>query len=166
MSTPFLPALDTEIAELEAKLATDPTYVKLQKLRETRRLYQDEVLADVPGAVVVRRRFRPRPVTSTRQRALKAAALAIKGKKTPTKTSEIAQILEDQSIQIGGANPLNNLSAMLSNSPQFRSHGRDGWVLVEPNGITDAEAAGVSAPAASNRDLLDQQVNPAPQERG
>ncbi len=32
-------------------------------------------------------------------------------------------------VQIGGNDPQNNLSAMLSNSPEFISNGRMGWIL-------------------------------------
>ena len=33
-------------------------------------------------------------------------------------------------IRLGGKNPINNLSAILSNNDEFKSYGRDGWILV------------------------------------
>ena len=37
--------------------------------------------------------------------------------------------LTANNVEVGGSNPLNNLSAMLSTSGLFQSHGRKGWTI-------------------------------------
>jgi hypothetical protein len=84
----------------------------------------------------------PIPATSTnrtpgrkpspmRVRALTEAYDLCRGKTEPTRTADIYAHLVAQGIQLAGDDPQNNLSAMLNKSPNFRSHGRKGWTLVQ-----------------------------------
>ncbi len=61
---------------------------------------------------------------------LDAAADVIRGRSAPMKTADIFNVLVKKGIPIKGKNPQNTLSARLSNSPRFKSHGRQGWTLV------------------------------------
>lgn len=70
-----------------------------------------------------------RQASPEREKALQAARLLISNRAGPVPTREVLEHLESIGIQVGGENPLNNLSAMLSNSEQFTSHGRSGWTL-------------------------------------
>lgn len=64
-----------------------------------------------------------------RQRALAAAREYLLEKTTPIKTSDIYKHLQSRNITIGGADPVNNLSAALAHASGFRSHGKAGWTL-------------------------------------
>jgi hypothetical protein len=67
----------------------------------------------------------------TRQRVLEDAENILRGRSDPTKTADLYDDLVAAGHEIGGDDPKNNLSAMLSKSPLFRSHKRAGWTLVE-----------------------------------
>lgn len=67
----------------------------------------------------------------TRQRVLEDAENILRGRTEPTKTADLYDDLVAAGHEIGGDDPKNNLSAMLSKSPLFRSHKRAGWTLVE-----------------------------------
>lgn len=64
-----------------------------------------------------------------RQRALAAAKAFLAEFEQPVKTAAIFAHLVAHGVQISGTIPVNNLSAMLHHSPDFRSHGREGWTL-------------------------------------
>jgi hypothetical protein len=82
------------------------------------------------GTAVVRMARAPgRKRSPEREQALREAELFLNGKTVPVKTAEIYGMLQFKGIQITGEDPKSNLSAMLSNAPQFESHGRDGWTL-------------------------------------
>lgn len=49
------------------------------------------------------------------------------------RTSNILTILRERGHEIPGEKALNNLSAMLSYSKQFKAHGRAGWTLIDTN---------------------------------
>ena len=40
-------------------------------------------------------------------------------------------MLSQAGITVGGADPVNNYSALLYGRDEFQSHGRDGWTLKE-----------------------------------
>jgi len=129
----FVAALDREIEQLEQALGRDPAYVKLKRLKDIRFLYA----SPDNGRVVAVLEQRPAPVppktrspSPLRQRMLERAAEFLRGRADPVRTAEIYQDLTDQGFAIGGNSPQNNLSAMLSNSPRFQSHGRSGWTLL------------------------------------
>jgi hypothetical protein len=66
-----------------------------------------------------------------RQKVLEDAENILRGRTDPTKTSDLYDDLVAAGHEIAGDDPKNNLSAMLSKSPLFRSHKRAGWTLVE-----------------------------------
>jgi hypothetical protein len=72
---------------------------------------------------------RPSP---ERLRAVSAAKKFVRGKIGPVPISAIFEHLCTLGITIKGSDPKNNLSAMLSNTEGFNSHGRSGWTLSEP----------------------------------
>jgi len=114
-----------EIANLEEELEKDSRYVKLRELRRVRALY---------GARGRRQNLtrRRRGETSPgRQAAIDAARQMLGGLKEPIKTAAIYERVKSLGIEIGGGDPRNHLSAMLSNHPDFMSHGRAGWTLRE-----------------------------------
>lgn len=142
----FLEALDGEIAKLEAELRADLRYRRLLELQRVRALYSeshDDTPRGVSGSVRLGTTLRPggafdsglaqtvkrhrRAASPERQRALDAARMYLENRKGPVPTRVLFEHIEDLGIEIPGEKPLNNLSAMLSNSPDFESHGRAGW---------------------------------------
>lgn len=73
----------------------------------------------------------------------------IKGKQHPTPTKELLHLIQSHGFIVRGKNPVTNLSAVLSRSPQFQSLGRSGWVYtgeeevdgptvaVDPDAVTE-----------------------------
>lgn len=151
-------AIDAEITEIEADLKQnpDPRVKRLEHLRSVRTFYLDaNVLVasatDAPApsaprsfpplersALEVRAvapfRFAPRPIgrkpSPERVKALSATQAYLLGKAEPIRTAKILSHLTNIGVPVPGSEPLNNLSAMLSGDPRFRSHGRAGWTLV------------------------------------
>jgi hypothetical protein len=80
------------------------------------------------GGLIVPRPYGRRP-SPERQRAITAMKEFLADKAAPTRTTEIYEHLQSRGIAVGGTEPLNNLSAMLSNASEFQSHGRLGWTL-------------------------------------
>ncbi|MCO5064794.1 MAG: hypothetical protein M9924_10275 [Rhizobiaceae bacterium] len=169
MSDTLVKALDGEIAQLERKLAANPDYIKLAEVRRLRALYLGErqhTQIDNPPAPtgVVRRPSlvgnTSRSRTSTeRQKIVDAAKDYIREFINPTKTADIFAFLERAGFHIPGEKPQNNLSAMLSNSPDFVSHGRAGWTLAENEIAVDAGHSQTTS-TANVEDRLDQAVEP------
>lgn len=154
----FISALDEEIRSLRQSLDNDPRYIKLKELERVRSLYGEEpdapratpqtVTAMVPVTLAEyhtgmrgRRRMSPE-----RQSAIDEVHQFLQGKVEPTKTADLLAHLEKKGITLGGSDPMNNLSALISMSAGFKAHGRSGWTL------KTNEAAGSpseSGPAAS-----------------
>lgn len=141
MSDGFLKALDAEIAGVEAKLAADPLYLQLCKLRDLRQLYAPEpshgsgalppfrtsiARVEFPGT------FSAKPgrrVSPEREQATKFAREFIEGRPEPTRMDDIYNYVVSKGVQIGGQDPKSNLSAMLSKTDGFIAHGRIGWTF-------------------------------------
>lgn len=143
MSTPT--PLDGEIAQLHAELAKDLRFIRLKHLERLRNEYlslpsvasssstppnqepasADSNAGDVEGRTAGRRR------SPEREEALKEARALLVGKTEPTRLSDIDAHLTDKGIRLGGSDPLNNLSALLSTSGIFTAHGRAGWTLTQ-----------------------------------
>jgi hypothetical protein len=66
-----------------------------------------------------------------REEALKEARAILDGKTEPTRITDIDARLTEKGIRLGGSDPLNNLSALLSTSGEFTAHGRAGWTLTQ-----------------------------------
>jgi hypothetical protein len=127
----FVSALKAEIAQLEAALAADPIWVKLQELQRVLRLYEDRETAQVPTPVSLDQERKRRTTSPVRQAALEKVRLLLNLVDTPVPTATLYTALKEQGIELGGENPKNNLSALLHHSDDFVSHGRAGWTLRE-----------------------------------
>jgi hypothetical protein len=130
----FVAKLKEEIASTEAELASDPRWVRLQALFKMLRLYESdpEILEFSSRKEAIEGADRKRPRTSgARQQALEAARSFLLNSSGPVPTAGIYEAVRKKGVVIGGENPKNNLSAMLHYSPDFVSHGRQGWTLIE-----------------------------------
>lgn len=145
MSADFTVALKKEIASLEAELGADIRYRRLTELRNVLSLYDIEnvarsgVVGGEEGTKVAKQASGRRP-SPEREKALDGARLYLNNRLGPTPTRDILAHLEAMEIEIGGENPVNNLSAMLSNSGMFIPHGRSGWT-VAPKEFADVVAS-------------------------
>ena len=145
----FVAALDEEITELRAALENDIRYLRLKDLERVRReRYGDNLVevdtSDAPAAASPRKSQAPplRRTSPERQKALEAARLFLVNHPGPVPTTRIYEHVVGLGITVAGTNPLNNLSAMLSNADTiFQSNGRSGWTLKragEGEGVRDA----------------------------
>jgi hypothetical protein len=137
--------LDAEITQLEAELRTDPRFARLHLLRQMREAYlrlpptndlggpQRAGRDDDVSAARSTDASRPgRRRSPEREQAIEEARRLLAGRTTPTRLAEINAHLENLGIRLGGSDPLNNLSALLSTCDDFHAHGRAGWTL---NGV-------------------------------
>ena len=177
MSTGFKEALEREISDLEKSLEADPRFIKLRELQRVASLYTPGAqVADafkmIVGSFATGTRVTParafagggeatpvmdgqrRMQAISRQKVLEDAENILRGRTEPTKTADLYDDLVAAGHEIGGDDPKNNLSAMLSKSPLFRSHKRAGWTLVESQST-----------APDEDDEPDEQQRP-PQEQG
>ncbi len=131
----FLDTLNEEIAALEYALAKDPRYKKLATLREAQKLYlQDTTLSaqELPRSpgLTERERRASREMAPERRRVLEATEAFLASKFEPVPTREIFEkVVAIGGFTIGGRDPVNGLSAILSRSDKFIAHGRSGWTL-------------------------------------
>ena len=137
MAADFKTALTAEIAHLEAELQADVRYLRLKHLYGIAELY-DATIAPPASAVqpfasvALPRKPPTRKIDEARARALAESEKFVRsvGRVVPTK--EIyAHISAIDGIELHGGSPQNNLSAMLSKSGRFVSHGRAGWTIKE-----------------------------------
>lgn len=133
MSDELIAAVKNEVARLEAELEMDPRYLRIRELRKVLSLYASPAASMVahsspnrPSGNRTRRQSAPE-----RERALVAAADFVRGKSEPTPTRTLYAYIESLGIPIAGTSPVNNFSALISNSGLFKPHGRSGWTLVE-----------------------------------
>ncbi len=132
----FVEAMRAEIASLEAELARDVRFIRLRELRKLTPLYGDDNHAETPKPAaatampsIARTRQSPRQSSSERESALASSREYIISRGDVVPTRDILVHLAKLEIEVGGSNPLNNLSAILSTSGLFRAHGRQGWTL-------------------------------------
>jgi len=166
-------ALEQEIAELQAALAATPQGQKLARLVEVLNLYRGlaNFLSSTPASgAPFFEPGQPAPARMTlgssktgrgrspeRQAILDgAAAFLMEWGNTPQSTGAILRHLDSCGIQVPGKNPSNNLSAMLSNSPVFKSNGRAGWTVAENENPAGAESLTEEAPTGLIEDLREQ----------
>jgi hypothetical protein len=135
--------LDGEISQLRSDLAQDPRYTRLKQLERLRDAYLALPTAGAaphpqPPTPTAQHNnghaAEPRPTGGRRRSPEREAAIRetrglLAGKTEPTRISLIDAHLEEKGIRLNGNDPLNNLSALLSTSGQFVSHGRAGWTL-------------------------------------
>lgn len=151
--TEFATIARNELVAVEAELALLPLFQKYERLRDLVALYSGESEGHAPAPLSrFARATEPKRINRAanpeRDRAMELAAEAIRGRYSPTKTSEIYDIIIQQGALIGGKSPKGNLSAMLYHSPLFRSHGRQGWTLREHDSMVDL--LGIGEPEAEH----------------
>ena len=135
VSVVLVEALRREERELEQQLQSHPAFRKLKKVRALLREYDTDApqgeLA-VYGAEkpkIVRKRLKP--ADDSDPILVRAAEIVADAGGVPLRTAIIYQHLEEEGYQVPGQEPRNTLSARLSNSPMFKSHGRAGWTLAD-----------------------------------
>lgn len=163
MTTEFIASLDAEIARLQLVVERFPEVRQLTELKRVRALYAGERPRSViatgtsiystwsattgaaitagPTAVATATTLTTTPgrkMAPERQRALELVTMLLSTADAPVRTISLAGALAQQGINIGGTDPVNSLSALLSTSGQFLAHGRSGWTLkmgpkIEPN---------------------------------
>ena len=167
MTETLLSTIRAEIASLEAELKADPRFAKLEGLKSVLALYEQPPghPEEVHTVVSVQahghkmgtptrsseRSVAPRKTSEARAQAEHLSAEFLKGRTDPTPTRLIDEMLLERGVEIGGANRISNLSAILSKSGLFRPVGRKGWLLnerqdddgaaAEPEYIADESAA-------------------------
>jgi hypothetical protein len=154
MNTQFIASLDLEIARLEQAVERIPEVKQLNELRRVRALYGPTNRPAGPGPtgpaqepaslaqhlmetgrLMAAQSGRPsvgRKMAPERQRAIEIVTEILKKEILPIKTAHLWAAVETQGIALGGTDPVNSLSALLSTSGQFQAHGRSGWTLKKP----------------------------------
>ena len=148
MSSALIQVIKSEIADLERSLENDIRTIRVRELRKVLELYGDKIESHprvsqgvsifnvaegpaLPGMGTSRPATGGRRPSPEREQAISAARQFLSGRKAPAPTREILAYVENEGVSVPGEVPLNNLSAMLSNSDDFVSHGRTGWTLAE-----------------------------------
>ena len=145
----FVQSLRSEITALQESIRTspDPRALKLQELKKVLAIYVGK--ANSPTVVVDAEPVHPsnlprtgrvsavlgqkpgRKISPQRQAAIEATIAILKQATGPLKTSALYEMISDMGASIGGADPVNNYSALLYARDEFQSHGREGWTLKE-----------------------------------
>lgn len=111
------------------KLEADELEAKLEAIRRVIALYDD---APSPSPSPPRHRIRIRRLRHKRSDPILDAAAEELGERTaPMRTRILLKRLNNRGVEVPGKVPQNTLSARLSNSPRFRSHGRSGWTKAD-----------------------------------
>ena len=152
MSAALISAIKNEIESLETSIFQDIRWICARELRKILELYKDKEGTSEndgqPQSVARTNRWRrnaevikPGIVSSRapggrkpspeREQAVELAKTLLNGKTVPTTTRDILTYIQSEGHSVPGEVPVNNLSAMLSNSNDFVSHGRSGWTLAE-----------------------------------
>lgn len=172
----FVENLKTEVARLEAELASNPLFMQLLAAKNLLATYTLEIGADKQTTVEQRASVPSayqsvRKPDSPRSAMLEAAKQFIAGRNYPTPTTEILEALVAQGIEVGGEVPRNSLSSLLSRSEEFKAHGRSGWTLVVLGGddgekkLADDANPEVETPSAYVERWSDQPAEPPAQGR-
>lgn len=175
MATDLVKALVAEIDALETALRNDPRWAKLEDAKRLLARYDPRapVSSEHTIAPPAPRKTkgvtgRSSPRSPERQAILDAASEFIVGATAPVPTSDIFAFVSAR-MTIPGTVPKNNLSAMLSNSPRFISHGRAGWTLApETTEASDdlltraTSEASISSPALPAGEPGVRPVDPVP----
>jgi hypothetical protein len=142
MSSHFVQSLRAEIAAIERELERYPLFLKFRRLQDLLPLYEAQDVAAKEGSgpssevaaniVHTLRSQQPSPpvrqASDARKSAEAIAREVLRGRTTPTPTRELHQVLVERGIEIGGKNPISNLSAILSKNVDFIAVGRSGWL--------------------------------------
>lgn len=146
MTADFMSNVRAEIEALEAELAGNTIYRKIKALRAALREYE---LGESPRrsstgmgsgkTVAMERRSPVRRTSPEREQAVEFVRNYINDRTSPTPIRELFDAMLRAGIELGGKNPINNLSAILSMNDEFVSHGRSGWVLAANDPLKDVE---------------------------
>lgn len=157
MGKDFVTALKEEIAGLRAEMERDVRFQRLRELERVLRLYEPDAATGggaEPTATVARTlpaeqllgdgvasaNFAPRLQSAQqRERAVRAARMMLENRTGPVMTREIHEHLQSLGIKLGGKDPVNNLSSLLSRAEGIESHGRRGWTRKKPVKRVSAE---------------------------
>jgi hypothetical protein len=154
MSAVLISAIKNEIENLEASIFQDIRWIRARELRKILELYKDKdgttendgasqsvartpppgrrnVEVDPKSGVTSPRMPGGRRPSPEREQAIELAKTFLSGKTVPTPTRDILTHIQSEGHSVPGEVPVNNLSAMLSNADDFKSHGRSGWTLAE-----------------------------------
>lgn len=161
---PFVEALKSEIAQLERQLETHPTYVRLREAKRLLAAYTDAVSTVVTATGNLHVRSSAQGVGEYSRPAASGASASIAStvrgalihRAEPTPTREIMAILADRGVEVGGKNPQNVVSSLLSKSPEFISHGRAGWTVSSPQAHLTEKADDVSLAGAKSSASLEE----------
>lgn len=135
-----LEAVRREIAQLEAKLRNaKDREVKISHYIEMSELYGGERATDSLGSETSQRQRRTSSATSNVNDAVTACINYLREVKHPVKTKDLLKMLQDRGIDVGGQNPVTNLSAMLSRSEGLQADRTVGWSLCEASQKDDEE---------------------------
>lgn len=140
----FIKALDEEVCALEAALARDSRYIKLQEVKRLRALYGPQPsAADFSlSADALPSDRKPRIATrlilsGVSLDAINATRDFLAAQSKPVLTRDLLAYLDGMGIKFGGSSAQATLASILSRTPEFESKGgRVGWVLkyVGPTG--------------------------------
>lgn len=170
----FIASLDLEIDRLAKAIEDIPEVRKLRELQRVRALYVEESRAPTRLGVALGY-MPPRPsagrkMSPERQRALDFLTVYLGGQTNPIKTTTILEALEGNGISIGGNDPVNSLSALLSTSGKFIAHGRSGWTLTPSGGVdlllSVPTQAGNGNPGATNAGADNPRITPSGEKGG
>jgi hypothetical protein len=153
----FVFSLNLEIDRLEKAIEHIPEVRKLQELQRVRALYINEhpepgrsATSQLARSIAANLTLDPvfsspgRKMAPERHKAIEFVSSHLMGQVAPIKTADLLVALQNHGINIGGNDPVNSLSALLSTSGRFLAHGRSGWTL-RPS--TDGNQVSVSATA-------------------
>jgi hypothetical protein len=137
----FLDHLEAEILALKSSLETDPRFVKLRELRRIKDLYLSDsasaVGSDSPrtraGSSASQRKSVTRKMSPETERVIEESERLLDGRSSPTPLRDVFHhVVDICGCHIGGKDPINGLSSILSRAGKFKAHGRAGWTLAEP----------------------------------
>jgi hypothetical protein len=138
----FVDHLQAEILALERSLETDPRFVKLRELRRVHDLYAGQRGASSADSPLRAREPQKRPAPREMSQATRSVVNA--ATEYLTDRSDIVplrvlyhHIAEERGIHIGGADKINNLSAILYRYG-FEAQGRSGWRLKQEYRLGEA----------------------------
>lgn len=150
--TGFLEVLDAEIQGLQRSLETDPRFTKLRELRRIRELYASD--SPHPPIRVTptsdARKSAGRKMWPETEHTIKEAEQLLANAAEPVPLRDIFRHVTQRGCKIGGRDPLNNFSAMLSRSGKFAARGKAGWMLATTRASdSDDEHPKLEAPNSS-----------------
>jgi hypothetical protein len=135
--TAYVDHIRAAIAALEQELKGDRRYIMYQELRRMLAAYVDS--QKMPRATDSRppsplpdsqRRMPSREMSPETKEVIERATEFLHDKSEPVPIRDLYnQIVEKDGCRIGGQDPVNGLSAILSRSGRFTAHGRSGWTL-------------------------------------